>query len=555
MFFRHAQDLQVFAVALAEGVFIVDDDVGLDGVGTALFLLVDKLELKGIGFLAQLQEHLILNAIEWNVQQSLVSVTRLPGLHLLPGSIDDFQLGWYKLTSCAIKKGAVPLIHVIEGLAAVYQFDLEAIGVLTLHICAFVAAHCSEEQTKAQHNQQDRVSLYGTHSWYAHLLINKMGQSLCQPLQQIIHQYTTAMVNLSGIFNRKSKESPSGPVPQDQYALAKRIQKKQYLRIRQDINRWRSALTQAENPEQPNRTALYQLYDDLVLDNHLNAAMATRRQHVLSAEFELEGPSGNKEEGKDWLQREWFYRFMRHALDSLFYGHSLVEFAPKRGEEFSDLRLIPRSNVIPETGMIKTKHTERKGSFSYRDSKYQNYLIELGSPEDLGLLAKAAPNVLWKKVAQSAWSEYAELFGMPLRVGKTNTSDAQRFEQLEEMLKNMGSAAYAVFDETEEVEFVESKQQDAWQVFDRLVERCNTEISKLILGQTMTADAGSSYSQAQVHEHVMGAYTASDKRFLAFVINAQLMPFLLRHGYPLDGLRFQWVEQEANPQAPQQEEH
>ena len=63
----------------------------------------------------------------------------------------------------------------------------------------------------------------------------------------------------------------------------------------------------------------------------------------------------------------------------------------------------------------------------------------------------------------------------------------------------MGTSAYAVLPIAADLEIIESKTTDAHEVFERKIERINSELSKLYLGQTMTTDDGSSLSQSQTH--------------------------------------------------------
>ena len=83
---------------------------------------------------------------------------------------------------------------------------------------------------------------------------------------------------------------------------------------------------------------------------------------------------------------------------------------------------------------------------------------------------------------------------------------------------------------------MESNNSDAYNVFDKMIDRCNSEISKLILGQTMTTDDGASRSQAEVHERVLDNVGFSDKQFLYNVNNNQLIPMLNALGFGFEGL-------------------
>ena len=46
---------------------------------------------------------------------------------------------------------------------------------------------------------------------------------------------------------------------------------------------------------------------------------------------------------------------------------------------------------------------------------------------------------------------------------------------MENMLKNMGVASWAVLDLNDSIEMSQASRTDAYQVFDKMVERCNSE--------------------------------------------------------------------------------
>ena len=62
-------------------------------------------------------------------------------------------------------------------------------------------------------------------------------------------------------------------------------------RSRKDILTWRSALISAESIYYPNRTRLYDLYADVILDGHLSGVIGKRMDAVLNKElgFETDG--------------------------------------------------------------------------------------------------------------------------------------------------------------------------------------------------------------------------------------------------------------------------
>lgn len=318
-----------------------------------------------------------------------------------------------------------------------------------------------------------------------------------------------------------------------------RIIEQSNYRSRKDITDWRRAINMAENKDMPRRIMLLNLYDDIVLDNHLYAQIQTRVLKVLGLRFKIADNKTKKEinEKTDLFLKQWFYKFINMAMQSILYGHSLIQIDNIVNGEIGDISLVPRRHIRPELGIYCIKQLDDSG-ITYRTPEYSNWLIEVGDSYDLGLLMKAVPNVLWKKNAQMCWSEYCEIFGMPLRVGKTNTRSNDDLDRIESQLQRMGSAAYAVLQAGETVEFIESTKGDAYNVYNQLVERCNSEISKLILGQTLTSDTGKSGTRAQgeVHERVGDAITRADLMFIEHVVNDKLLPVLIAQGYPLQGV-------------------
>ena len=208
---------------------------------------------------------------------------------------------------------------------------------------------------------------------------------------------------------------------------------------------------------------------------------------------------------------------------------------------FSYIELVPRRHVVPEYGsIIRDQNDDARNGLSYREGKLADWVIEAGKSHDLGLFLKCSTNALSKKNMLAFWDGFGEIFGMPIRVAKTTSQNKKDVDQVEEMLKNMGAAFYGVFQEGTEINIVETSRGDAYNVYDRRIDRANSEMSKCILNQTMTIDSGSSLSQSEVHLDVLENVIAFDEKFLKNIINNRLIPFMARHGFPIEGYSFVW---------------
>ena len=230
-------------------------------------------------------------------------------------------------------------------------------------------------------------------------------------------------------------------------------------------------------------------------------------------------------------------------LESTFYGHSLVEFALSDTDGI-EVCLIPRQNVVPETGLFLYDSGDAKGEYYRENRSYGTYVVEFGSPRNYGLLNKAVPHALFKKFAHSCWSELCEIYGIPPRYIKTNTQDPEMLDRAEQMLRDMGSAAYFIIDTTEEFQFATGVSTNG-DVYNNLISLCNSEMSLLISGAQIGQDTkNGNRSKEEVAVEQLEKYVNSDKRQLEDWMNSIVLPALYRLGILPDGLRFSFNSEE-----------
>lgn len=318
---------------------------------------------------------------------------------------------------------------------------------------------------------------------------------------------------------------------------------------KKDILKWRQAWQIALSWDNPRRNFLYDIYDDIMIDLHLTGAIGQRKDKVLQKVFKLVNKSTNEEDENvtKLFKTSWFREFVSLALDSRYYGHSLIQVGdPYIDEEgvmrFNGVELIPRRHVIPEYGLIlKSTSDDLKSGIRYEE-KYKDWCIAVGNKKDLGLLLGVAKHCISKKNVEAFWDGFAELFGMPIRIGKTSSRDPKDRSDIEGMLENMGAAAWALFPESTEIEIKETTRGDAFKVYDARIDRANSEISKGVMRQTMTIDNGSSRSQGEVHMDVFDQVVESDAIMITDVVNDNLIPLMVRHGFNVKGFSFEYED-------------
>ena len=347
-------------------------------------------------------------------------------------------------------------------------------------------------------------------------------------------------MGLFNFFNRKDlKNEANGPVKKAK-EIGDKVIKQQLYRFNQELKNWKLGVDNFEDNFSPTTVELIRVYNDIVIDAHLSAAMEARISKTTSKDFKIIDEDG--EELKDesyYFSAPWFRSFLKQSLESKFFGYSLIQFNDLKGYCFKSTEVFPREYVYAQKGAVRTSPFSTADLISYEASPYDAWTLGVGNPSDIGLLMKAAPLVIFKKTALGSWTEFAELFGAPFRLGKTDVRDEELRDNMYNMLENMGRNAYGVFDKDDELEFIRDNKTDAFNVFNELIERTNSELSKLILGSTMTMDDGSSRSQSEVHERTTGAINKEDAFFIQSVVNDELIPWLNKyHNFNITG---RWV--------------
>lgn len=313
-----------------------------------------------------------------------------------------------------------------------------------------------------------------------------------------------------------------------------------------DMRSWRQAWQQAINIESPHRGRLYDIYRDVEVDLHLSGCVDQRKGFVQKKSFKMVDVKGKRDDvATQLLEAAWFKDMVGYILDSRYWGHSLIQLGDVLtvdGEmRYTGVELVNRKHVIQEYGVIvREQGDEWQTGIPYREGPMADWVVEAGKPHDLGLFLKAATQTIPKKNMLAYWDQFGEIFGMPIRVAKTTARDPKDRSQIENMLSSMGAAAWGLFPDGTDIDIKETTRGDAFNVYDKRIDRANSELSKGILNQTMTIDNGSSLSQSEVHLEVFENVVEKDADLVKDIVNDQLLPRMVRHGFPVKGLHFEW---------------
>lgn len=157
-----------------------------------------------------------------------------------------------------------------------------------------------------------------------------------------------------------------------------------------------------------------------------------------------------------------------------------------------------------------------------------------------GLTRLCAVMYMLKSFTIRDWWAFAEVFGIPIRVGKYGANATpEQIDTLKHAIGSIASDAGAVIPESMKIELVETAKGNGGNtLFENMARWCDEQTSKAVLGQTMTTDDGSSRAQAEVHDEVRLDIARWDARQLEATINEYLVkPFIILN----------WGEQKAYP--------
>lgn len=210
-----------------------------------------------------------------------------------------------------------------------------------------------------------------------------------------------------------------------------------------------------------------------------------------------------------------------HAKKAVFYERGLANMYAKSFE-------VPR--ILTEAQPIEG---EQMPSFKL---VYHRYKARSGYDPRAGILRVCAWMYLFKNYAVKDWVAFAEIFGMPLRVGKYDAGASREDKDaLALAIQSLGSDAAGIISKNTEIEFIEAlKSTGTNSIHEALANFCDKQMSKAILGQTATTEGtpgklGNEDAQDRVRHDLI----KSDSEGLANTLRRQIIR-------PLVGYNFGW---------------
>ena len=303
-------------------------------------------------------------------------------------------------------------------------------------------------------------------------------------------------------------------------------------------------------PEQDRyNTFMLQLFDEMEKkDTHIGHCLNKRKSYVINTDYELltEGTGRKDKRILEFVQRQLFEnieidKLMLAMLDAIAKGYSVIQMDLERINGYVELksflhippwfcgfnkqnRLVYFRDTLNDYDVLDERQFV---VFSYNpmyNNRYGNSELSVG----IFWL------YFWKKEDWKLWIKFLEAYSSPIATAKypNDLSEADQVRLLE-VINNIRNSYVGILPEGSELELHQANAQSISKSYESFIERVNAEISKRLLGQTLTSetfDTGS-LAQSKVHQRVLEHIVTNDCKQLQSAINDQVIRKLVDYNF------------------------
>ncbi len=344
-------------------------------------------------------------------------------------------------------------------------------------------------------------------------------------------------MKIFGITLGKKKQTPFTNKKRA-HQRASEIIVKQYRReVSFQIHDIKLAEQLALNPDNPDRSKLFDIYDYILKDMRLVSQCRDCVMKVQGEPYMIYDEKENPiEDITAKFRKRWFNKTIAYIVWSELVGFRLVEYNGIDAANFDikEATIIPNKHVCIERSWLLIDATPNGTYLDYKDVMNELDLVEFFNDRaNFGILNNAAYNTLWKYYARSDWSRGSEKFGMPILSIEADTNNDDELDTIERKAANFGTDGYIVTQAGDKVSIIERNGQRMHDVWLDNIKLCNEENEIGINGQTATSSEKSFVGSAEVQERKFEDLTLTRLQFVADEVNDKLFPYLRAKGFDI----------------------
>lgn len=292
-----------------------------------------------------------------------------------------------------------------------------------------------------------------------------------------------------------------------------------------------------------------ELFEDMEeKDTHLFSQLQTRKLAVTGLDWEVQPFSVSERDKQvaDFVDSqlkslENLDSILIDMLDAIGKGVSVMEIDwgvdPAGANVIEDIEYVHPKKLVwnCRTDEMEICTREFPSGVALPENKFvvHKYKAKSGHTSRSGVLRVVSWMYLFKNYDVKDWVAFCEVFGMPLRLGKYSAAASEEDKKaLMEAIYRLGSDAAGIVPDSTVIEFIESQKTTSVEIYEKLARYCDEQISKAVLGQTLSSDSGGgSYAQGKVHNEVRHDLTAADAKALAVTIRRDIIKPLVEYNF------------------------
>lgn len=274
-------------------------------------------------------------------------------------------------------------------------------------------------------------------------------------------------------------------------------------------------------------------------DPHLFSQLQTRKNAVTGLDFEIIPFSDDPRDKEiaDFIEEqingiESLEDVETDLLDAIGKGFAVSEIMWGYDEGHVVVREIKSRHQkrffwdsLDDSFKVRTKDAPEGILLPTNKFIVHRYKARSGHTSRAGILRVVAWMYLFKNYDLKDWVSFAEVYGLPLRLGKyaPGASEADKVALMQALIR-IGADAAGIIPDGTSIDFITTEKTSSSDLYERLARYCDEQISKAILGQTLTSDSGGgSYAQSKTHNDVRHDLTVADCKSLASTLRRDLI--------------------------------
>lgn len=301
------------------------------------------------------------------------------------------------------------------------------------------------------------------------------------------------------------------------------------------------------------------LYDEVDRDAHSGSVLQTRYLAVAGEKWEI-SPGADDDRSREIaafvtkaLKNCNLLQAAQELLQGILYGYYVGEIMwAEQGKAIIPARILAKHPR--RFGFTKERELRMLTRDQPRDGEAvpERKFIVFSSGASDNPYGKALGQRLWwpvwfKKQGIRFWLIFLEKFGMPTGVGKypAGAKDADK-KTLKDAVEAIHSETGIIIPDTMMVELIEASRGGTV-TYESLCDYMDRQISKAVLGQTLTTEVSGSgsYAASQTHDEVRQDIKEADAGMLAECFNETLIKWLVDYNFAgvTDYPRFGYITQ------------